>query len=550
MSPPPFLDLEDISILSKADSPVIHLCHAYGIFLKEESTKNSHFWILADKTYTDLRVKLCGDISEYPKPKPGDVVRIHRLGFDKVLRNPVVLSSKNVVFWSVTKYNPTPIHSSNKPTLSDEDDKKRKTLELHYYNSLNKIEQLKKNSYTGFFNIAGRVSSTSNDQYNNILIDFHDETGSFILRVFPKKLDFESDEHYKAAESIKEGDLIVATFAKLDNRLDKLNLSANTLQGRSLRIVENSSIIGVSINESLKNNSRPNPNQNDLRLTGSNQKDAQENGTTSQMPNLRRSPRLNSQPNQNQTNSNHNSPTCLSRNTESNGSITNNNNDAQSPHSPRVLRSSQTLRSPQTPQGGEAQSPQNPRTPERQRINRPPLPPTPRGTILNYTRLSEIRRQSEGFFSFYDVVGQVRSKPNETRLYQNWVFQLYDGSKIEYSSYYLDEVNQPVEDCVTILVYSKQKPRDTDRHIETVKRLNEGDLIVVKNLKASWRSGKVKFEMNPNVEHGKSIQIIDKESKFGLELLEIVTNPMCEELLQDILYSAPEENEYIDVEGL
>lgn len=537
MSPPPFLDLEDISILSQADSPVIHLCHAYGIFLKEESTKNSYFWVLADKTHNNLRVKLCGNLSEYPKPKPGDVVRIHRLGFDKVIRNPVVLSPKNVVFWSVTKYDPTPIHSSNKPTLSDEDHTKRKNLELHYYNSLNKIEQLRKNSYSGYFNIAGRVGSTSSDQYNNILIDFHDETGRFILRVFPKKLDFESDEHYKAAESLKEGDLIVATYAKLDNRLDKLNLSANTQQGRSLRIVENSSILGVSISESLRKSSRPNPNpnqnQNDLRLTNSNQQNAQENGTSPQMPNLRRSPRLNSQPNQNQAGSNHSSPSPQALNTESNGFITSNNNNAQPPQSPRVLRSSQT-----------------PRTPERQRINRPPLPPTPRGSILNYTRLSDIRRQSDGFFSFYDVVGQVRSKPNETRLYQNWVFQLYDGSKIDYSSYYLDEVNQPVEDCVTILVYSKQKPRDTDRHVETIKRLNEGDLIVVKNLKVTWKNGKVKFEMNPNTEHGKSIQNIDKESKFGLELLEIVTNPMCEELLQDILYSEPEENEYIDVEGL
>lgn len=514
---PPVLKLDDIFVLSKAESPEHNLCHTFGVFLKEEPTNNSNFWTLADETLPGLRLKLCGNLAEYPKPKAGDVVRIHRLGFDKVLKVPVILHPKNVVFWSASKYNPTPIHSSNKPTINNEDNERRKSLELSYYKSLNKIDHITKIHYARYFNIAGRVDGISRDQFENIVIDVNDGTGVFKLRVFPKRADFESDDHFQVAKSLEKGDLIMATNAKLDNRNDKLNLSANSLSGRSLRILEKPSVIGVSISESLKDSMNSESSQNDLSSARSDQQIVfEDEDGAPPTPKLRRSPRLNSQTNGSQHVS-HCTPTINLLSNPQNSSP----NNAHQTH----------------------------QSPVRQCRRSPPLPSTTEGSVINHTKLSNIKRDRDGFFSFYDFVGQVRSQPNETRQYQNWIFQLYDGSKLDYSSFYLDEVKQPVEDCACILVYSKQKPEDTDKHIEAIKKINEGDIVIVKNVKVSWKQDKAKFEMSANLLHGKSIQSIDKGSKFGLDLLERLTNPTVEEMIHFVCPSRAE-SEVIDVEGL
>lgn len=141
--------------------------------------------------------------------------------------------------------------------------------------------------------------------------------------------------------------------------------------------------------------------------------------------------------------------------------------------------------------------------------------------------------QFNNYHRYYNLAGQVRGQPNETPTFQNWVFQLHDGSVPVPQSFHADLVNEPVENCVTILVYSKQKPTDTGAHIEQTKQLCEGDLVYIKNLRTSWINNKLKLEMNANLTHGKSIEKLKKDSPLGIQLIEQCSFPQVEELTED-----------------
>lgn len=486
---PQTLDLEEVSILSRSDSPEKCLFHLFGVFFREEKTQTITYWWLHDASHIGgLRIKLCGSLDQYPKPKPGDIVRIHRSSIDRNTRLPIILSPKNIIVWPSFKHKPVHLTIAKNPTITDEDEIKRRRLEQYFCSTLHKIEEVKAQRVPRgqFVNIAGRVDDIGKDPYGHLLLVVNDGSGTITVRVFAKRNPYDSNAHYEVASELKSGDFIVAISTKIDNQGVKLQLSANTQWGRSLRVVEKASMLGVTLDEALSGQDLPQVNvtevNNEPQLISS------QGSGFSDAP-IRRSPRI------------------------------------------RELKERQTNQS----------SPSPPTSSQATTTPQPELPPLP-----SYTNISDLRIQRDGFFEFHDIAGQVRGEPNETKLYKNWVFQLYDGSSHRFASYYIDEVREPIKDCVTVLVYSKQKETDTDRHIECVKKLQEGDLVIMKNVKVSWRNGKIKLEMNANLVNGKSIEVIDKNSRFGKALLDIVTNPDVEELF----YSTPPGDNSMEIDDI
>jgi len=483
---PPIVSLEDLNLLAKTTSG-LDLCHTYGIFTREESQGGAYFWVLSDETrWTGVKIKLWGPSSDYPRPLPGDIVRVHRLGFDRnILHVPVIKNARNVVVWPAFRYQTLPISIARHPTIEDQDDQRRRSLETFYCSTLDRVETFRPdaNPVARFLNMAGRVDLTTSDTFNNIIVTFCDGTGSSTLRVFKNIQNHETSAHYEVATRLNVGDYFVVTNAKLDPKANKLNLSANTEYGKSLRHVEPQSILGVLLAQRLPNSDN---NQHKTPENGSSQ--------TAAAIGVRRSPRLNS----------------------------------QNVHSVSVASGMQN------------------------NVSREQIPVSPTGVIEEfpvYTKLSDIKKErNDRFYKFYDLVGQVRGQPNETSSYGNWVFQIFDGTRPEYASYYASEVKEKVEDCATILVFSNQKPADTSKHIDTAKTLNDSDLVLIKNVKVTWKDDKMKFELSANLEHGKSINLIDKESRFGIYLTEIVTNPIVDELLQDTPYSTPPDDDSLSKE--
>lgn len=461
----PVLKLDDIVILSKRNEPEIQCCHTYGIF-KDETTATSKLWHLTDDTCRDISFRLCGALEEYPLPKPGDIVRIHRVSFDRNTKSPVILCGKNIVIWRGFRENPTPITKAKSPTITEDDAKRRKALEIYHESTIVPVELIARQTQGCFFTISGQIEDVSTDQYGNSLFKFRDGTGRFLLRVFPKRNEVETNIHFENASKLVVGDFIVATSVALDRATaSKVNLSANIRHGRYLNKVEPNSYLGRKLFLAIEDAESKN-GHSDGAAAPTVATEAQKRPAPEGSQPLRRSPRLNGQ-------------------------------QADS----SVLQVSPS-------QDAAAGVREDPQVPE-------------------YTRISEIPMSGPTVkFSFYDLAGQVRGQPNETSNYGNWVFQLYDGSRPEYSCHYAEEVKEKEAHCVTILVFSKQTQKDTDQHIEVVKKLKSGDLVFVKNVKATWIGEKLKLEMSANLAHGKSITVIDKTTRFGEMLDDVVSNPI------------------------
>ena len=124
------------------------------------------------------------------------------------------------------------------------------------------------------------------------------------------------------------------------------------------------------------------------------------------------------------------------------------------------------------------------------------------------------------------------------------ILQIYDGSKHNLSSFYSSEVDRVMPDCVLVKVYSKQKESDTDEHIAKASRLEEGELIMIKNVKTSFRGGKLKLELSANKSHDKSLNVIDKNSLFGRKLLDIIENPIVDGLDESLDVMSPNSSLY------
>lgn len=427
-------------IVAESQSGNIQCCNTYGIF-KHKLVKKEETWILSDETKREFHVKLCPPLEDYPIPIAGDIVRIHRLGFDRNTKSPAILSGKNVVIWRGFRRDPVPITKAKSPTYTELDTNRRKELEIYFESSLMPVNMIVRQQYrmaTGF-NVAGRILEISTDRWDNPLFKFSDGTGTFTLRVFPKKNENEDNFHYEVAKRLVVGDLIVATYVTLDKTTKEMvNLSANTRDGRSISKIEPDSYLGRKLTLAIE--AAPENISNPPQTT-------------------RRSPRLRAQV-------------------------------AAKDDSPIPAKKKDKKKE----------------------------------EIPEYTRLSDIPVIPYPKYEFYDLAGQVRGAPNETSSFNNWVFQLYDGSCPEYECYHAHEVKEKEPDCATIFLYSVQAPQDTDVHIEKVKKLNPGDLVFVKNVKAQWKDGKLKLEMNANEHFGKSISVIDKSTKFGEMLDDIVSN--------------------------
>lgn len=480
-------ELQSLSTEAGENSRGHPVCSVYGFFLRAEKGQSSEYWLLGDETCMDgCRIKLTPPFSDYPHAKLGDVVRVHRLTVDRYYNVPFAIP-RNVVVWPSFRQVTTPTTCARKPTITREDEERRRKLEALFCSKIFPISDLRKHQYSLNHLTAGRIEKKTHDIYGHLLLTINDGTASIVVRVFKQMpqddLNFSTNEHFELASNQDDGDYIFVGGGKLDTRNDYLNLSCSRTYGRCLRNVEKTSILGGRISHSIE--------------------DQNNNGTVSEeLPErfLRRSPRF--------LTAHQDVPSRRSTDLESDSSQT---------------RSQENHKEPETSTG------QIPETSTGQ------IPEISTGQMPEYTKLIDIMREPQRFkgYEFYDIVGQVRGKPNEARQFGNWVLQLYDGSKLDVESFLIEEVNEPVQNCVVVLIYSKQRDFDTDKHIELVKKLNDGDLIMIKNVKVSNRNGRMKFELAANLDHGKVIEIIDKESLFGRKLLETVTNPIVEELLDD-----------------
>jgi hypothetical protein len=72
--------------------------HTYGIFRKEINKSAATYWCLYDE-YKEIEVRLAAVVAEYPRPKPGDIVRIHRLRINTTFKAAEIPLARNVVIW-------------------------------------------------------------------------------------------------------------------------------------------------------------------------------------------------------------------------------------------------------------------------------------------------------------------------------------------------------------------------------------------------------------------------------------------------------------------
>lgn len=523
---PPIKNLEQIKVIAENrtnDNDDIKLCHTYGIFIKKYIQGNDTYWNLID-TYMPvinqgLNIKLSGNLDQYPLVKPGDIVRIHRLTFDELKKCPKIPTGLNVLAWRVHQRNPIAIHTSRKPTKSPNDEPMRMKLEILYSNLRTKIVELNNERTGGFFTVAGQLKAKCADKYGHLICKINDASGDCDLKVFAKNDLKESADHFEAAASIKEGEYLIATMVKFATKSPvlTLHLSANLENGKSIMKVDKDSILGLALTakfDEAKGLSprKPLANHDDNNEASQEQQVSQDSsdvGSQAQsQPRLRRSPRLNPE-------------TTTDASSQSDASQTSSTIQTTSPirQNPPVHSSSPTHQSPTiaVPSSLPSQDQNN--------------------NVHQYKskKLADLPKKPDGKFEFYNLAGQVRGQPQECRQFKNWFFQLYDGSRpITYQDYNLKRIDNPVEDCTTIIVYTPQKNDDINDHIDRVKTLKDGDLVYIHNVKAKWREGyKLSLEINPNSAHGKRIEVIDKSSSFGRQLIESLTPLDAEELYDE-----------------
>jgi hypothetical protein len=436
--------------------------HVYGIFRKETTFRSGFHWFIYDEN-KEIQIRPAGNYTDYPRPKPGDIIRIHRLRVNSSLKIAEIPMARNVVIWPAFQHEPKPISVARNPTLDENDKTRRRILEAYFCTRIAKLNDIASNRQNDVFYdaVAGRFESVSVDAYGHLEIMFTDGTASMVLRVFCKFKELEDDTHFKIASELKKGQYFVATNVKYD-AYKRLNLSANLMHGRSIRPVEQSSILGMKLTESLGAIDQ-----------GSSQVTATSNGTQSQP---RRSPRLLHQ-----------------------------NQDENCPNS-------QSQAQIDDPAGTTSQIVEN---------------------FPKFTQFSDIQRKEYGY-DFYDLVGQVRDKPRLTSTFGNCLLQIFDGSLHEFTNYFAPDVEHPLDGCLILLVYSKQKESDTNEHFEKAMSLQEGDIIHVTNVKVSFVQGKIKPELSANKSHNKSINKIGKRTPFGRKILNMAETPQVAEL-RDII---------------
>lgn len=510
------LTIEDIITLTHSASPEFERCHVYGVFKLEEKVRSQTYWILNDNTFPKgLKIRLNGPIADYPKPKPGDIVRIHRLKTNTVI--PEVVKSNTVVVWPSSKYNPTPIYNARSPTFTEEDEKRRRQLELLFFSTLECIgDTVAPNSTRTHFDIAGRVKTKAPDQFHNLEIVYIDDTGEFTLRVFPKRIEKEDNSHFEVAQELKPGDLFFATNCKRDLLARRLNLSANLEYGRSLRRVEPQSVLGVKLSERCPEVRTESPTNDHTENESQSQAQSQAQSQVQSQDEPRQG-----------TNASHANNKRLRRSPIITRSRARNSNSPQNSTTSGVSLSQRTSCDSQ------------PQSFIKQQIITVSIP--------EYTKQADIPKKDS--YAFYNIVGEIRGQPHETSKYGNWVFQIFDGSRHDIPSFHIHDVVNPQDKCLVVYVYSKQKETDTNDHIEKVKNLKPGDFVYVRNVKASWHNGRLKLEMSANLNHNKSIEVIGRNTPFGDHIHNLVSWPEVPESTANSRYIAQESAEAVDPSG-
>lgn len=541
------LNLEEVDLLTQSKDPTIGYFHLFAIFVKEADAKNNvrgASWTLFDER-REIEIKLCGSVENYIKPKFGDIIRIHRARVNPIGQIAEIAAPQNVVVWDSFIDDPEPKSTAKEPTITDEDIARCKELQILLTTRIIKIVEMNNSERIGvcFFTIAGRIDASRVDDYGHLIIEFNDGTGQCKLKVF-KQLNpkFEDNIHYSIAIQLRVGDYFIANNVKYEKNNPALYLSANTQCGKSFRPVTNKSILGMILGSRLKSdlNEGSQTQQNTAHANNLHPNDP--SGSTNQPPGRRRSPRLIDRENQqqqqelvaqqpiatviNQNGAPHNnnfssgSQSCFSDSSgleQSQLPIERHDDPIQNPPNSDNHSANALIVRPNT-------STTDPTSPcFNNNFNRTPLD----CPLTKRTPFDQIIPKPMPY-CFYDIVGQVRAAPHVTSKYNNCVLQIYDGSLHKHQNFYALEVERVMPNCVLLYIYSKQKEEDTDEHIEKSKKMVEGDLIYVRNVKASFRDGKLKLELSANKVHGKSINVIDKNSDTGKALLNIVENPLVE----------------------
>lgn len=532
----PIHPLEHIKFITDnppANDQARPLCDTFGVYHSTEIVKARHYWKLFDDTYytKPIGVQLCGKPDEYPVPKRGDVVRIHRLTFDNERSVPIVTSPKNVLIWRSFKKEPEKVHTSLNPTIRDEDLKRQAELEACYVSTLTRLNYLQMIEPGKFSDVAGLITTIIDDTFNNKLVTVTDGTGTTILRVFKKNNPNETSEHFDTICNSKPGDYIVATNTKISSKAGetKLDISANTQYGRSIRKVDKESVLGRHLAERLINvetvatennitsssndcNTAPiEPASNTETEEIHNEENDQDIGPIIDVTTIGASRGTISQP-------------------ISVGESTTNSQQQETQEPPQLRRSARLQTRSNSNQSASSNSINTSSISPKRHSMTPPSnltkkPPPIDRVDAKITQVSSLQKKPPGKFEYYNFVGQVRGIPNPALSYGNWIFQLYDGTKPKFPPFHQKYVDKAEENCIIIFVYSKQTDFDTDKHVNTVRTLQEGDLVYLKNIKVSWVDNKVRFELNANTKFDKGIKILNKDSEYGRQLLDKFATP-------------------------
>lgn len=255
------------------------LYHLIGIFKYEETLgKDVHIWNLIDETSPDgLKICIRGMYSTYPKPKTGDIVRIHRIRLKIGQQYPECPQPQNVVLWrTFIGGDPERYESLAKsPTITPVELERRKKLESFIpYTKISDICSLN----TDHIDIAGRVlaTNTCDGLYHNHAIQLMDGTqltspwesfyqdkilkpisscDSVTIKIYSKQTPYDTDDHINVALALKEGDLVYMSnvrIFKVNNSKIKLELGSNHKFGKCIRLVHPSSLFGQIVLMNLK----------------------------------------------------------------------------------------------------------------------------------------------------------------------------------------------------------------------------------------------------------------------------------------------------------
>lgn len=465
------------------------LYNVFGIYLSGSGIQYPK-WRLADETDHEGYDLIISRPDSLPAmPIKGDIIRIHRIRFNERLDRFESTTPKNIVIWSAFKEKPLSQTSARKISNEIEDQEIRKNLELEFYHTIPKIQNIFIDQVISryYVDLACRVVANyeNYDKYGNVVLRLVDGTlspqpirsnlivsdsppfqqnikdNSILVLIYSKQTLDDVDTHHKIASDLKPGDYVFLSnveYKRLADGSSSFKLSANLKNSKCIRPVEPNSIAGLRIAEACAKN----------------------------LPQL--------------------------------------NKDIN------IERTHCNLTTPPAPQTKKARVTQDLTVATTTNTTTTSISTSvaPVKVFASQVKQNQIKKldalaPSRGTYNYANMVVRIvvsKALPP----YNNHLLLVEDGSQTDYKFCYTEELasnsnnNITFENKASILVYSPNRPQDSDRHIEVARSLLPGDHAYIENAKVSWSGVYLKIELNANENFGRKLVKLDESDALVEQL--------------------------------